>query len=200
MNRYFTSVLAAFVVTTLLQAQDGRAMMPRFPILALEDVQKELKLSADQISKIKDIIGDVVKEGPNGSIEMMIQIHPGTDFNGMDVEVSKLLNEKQRQRFKEVWLQSTGGRAIIKDDIAKEIGITKVQQAKIVEMQEELKSQMRELAIQPGEVVKKDAEMKKMQKEWEEKIEKQLTKEQQAKWAAMKGAKFEKQVAKSSPK
>jgi len=200
MYRYLASMLLACLATSLLQAQEVRAMMPRFPIMAREDVQKELKLTADQISKINDIISDVVKDGPNGSKIMML--HPGADVDGMDADVAKLLDDKQRKRMKEVWLQITGGRAFVKDEIAKEIGITKEQRTKITELQQEMMTQMREMAVQPGEAMNEErlAEIKKMQKEMEAKIEKLLTKEQQATWTTMKGAKFEMKTGKTSPK
>lgn len=200
MNRHVISLLAALVMTTLLPAQDGRNIMPRFPILARLDVQKELKLTTEQISKINDIISDVVKDGPNGAKVLMVS--PDTDVDAMDAEITKLLNEKQRQRWKEVWLQFSGGRAFFKDEIAKEIGITKEQQGKIAELQQEFMTQMREMSLHPGEALSEErlAELKKMQKEWEAKIEKQLSKEQQVKWSAMKGVKFERTEPKSNPK
>lgn len=200
MNRYFASLVFVCLAGSLLQAQEVRAMMPRFPIMARDDVQKELKLTEDQISKINDIISDVVKDGPNGSKVMMLQ--PGQDIDGMDEQVAKLLNDKQRKRMKEVWLQITGGRAFIKDDIAKEVGLTKEQRSKITELQQEMMTQMREMAHQPGEAMNEErlAEIKKMQKDLESKIEKLLTKEQQTTWTTMKGAKFEMKNTKSAPK
>lgn len=200
MNRFLVSLLIITLSCSFLPAQEVRVMLPRFPILAREDVQKELKLTADQITKINDIISEVVKDGPNGSKIMMLQ--PGADVDGMDADVAKLLNDKQLKRMKEVWLTITGGRAFMKDEIAKELGITKEQSAKIMELQKEMMTQMREMAVQPGEAMNEErlAEIKKMQKEMEAKIEKLLTKEQQATWTTMKGAKFEMKTGKSSPK
>jgi Spy/CpxP family protein refolding chaperone len=200
MNRYIVSLILVSLAAAWLPAQEMRVMLPRFPILAREDVQKELKLTEQQISKINEIIGEVVKDGPNGSKVMMV--HPGADFDGMDADVAKLLNDKQLKRMKEVWLQITGGRAFMKDDVAKELGITKEQRTKMAELQQELMTQMREMAIQPGEALNEErlAELRKMQKDMEAKIEKLLTKEQQATWTTMKGAKFEMKTGKTSPK
>lgn len=200
MNRYVVSLMLVSLAVLRLPAQEMRVMLPRFPILAREDVQKELKLTEQQISKINEIISEVVKDGPNGSKVMMF--HPGADVDGMDADVAKLLNDKQLKRMKEVWLHITGGRAFMKDDIAKELGINKEQRNKMAELQQEMMTQMREMANQPGETLSEErlAELRKMQKDMEAKIEKLLTKEQQATWTTMKGAKFEMKTGKSSPK
>lgn len=172
--------------------------MPKFPVLSREDVQKELKLNDDQIAKINEQLADIVKDGPNGSKVMTIT--GGQDLDSIEKEIDKILNAKQHTRYKEVWLQISGTRTFMRDDIAKEVDLKKDQREKISELQQEMMSKMREMAFTPGTPVSEESleEIKKLQKELEGKIEKLLTKEQQTKWTTMKGAKFEMKAPKKT--
>jgi hypothetical protein len=192
MLRSGLTLTAAIILAAPAWAQPvPRSTMPKFMAIIREDVQAELKLTDDQLAKVKEKVGDIVRDGPNGAKFMTVS--PDMDLDGLDADIEKILNDKQRKRLRECWLQVLGIRAVLHEGIAQEVGIKPEQQKTIEQINEDQREQMREHAqFHQGEGPdpEKVQKMKSIQEEFKTKLEKVLTKEQKEKLATLKGPKF----------
>jgi hypothetical protein len=110
-------------------------------------------------------------------------------------KLKAILNETQWKRFSELRLQSEGVNALMREDVAKELGVTPDQKNKIQEVQRTSMESMREAMMAARESGDMDREqmqamMEKSRKETDAKILAVLTDAQRSKWTAMQGKPF----------
>jgi Spy/CpxP family protein refolding chaperone len=193
--RWFVGCLAVAVFLgwqAPAQAQVVRMQTPRFMLLTDEAVQKELKLTPEQIKKVKEETQDLFQPGPDGQQRLMIG--PDTDLEEVDQRIEKLLKPEQVTRWNELHLQRIGFRSLTLPRVAKELKITNEQQTKIENLLEDFQQKLMErVQAQQAEggVVRGTPEMvADLEKEMGTSMAKVLTEEQKKKWEVMKGAKF----------
>jgi DNA-binding MarR family transcriptional regulator len=107
--------------------------------LVLEDAQKELKLSDEQIAKIaaideafttdrRKMFAEISKEsGDRG--RKLAEMNKQTA-----AKIHAILDEPQRKRLKEILLQVNGAVALEQDEMAATLGITEEQKSKLAEV------------------------------------------------------------------
>src|SRR5262249_13793683 len=160
-----------------------------------KSVQEELKLTDDQLAKVKELADKQLKareelqKGDRAEFfKKMMELS-----QAQDKEYLALLKPEQGKRLKQITLQVQGARALQSTDVAKELGITTEQQEKFREFQMEGFKQMAQLS----NVTNFEEARQKMQdinKATLEKITKALTPEQQAKWKTMTGEPFKGEI------
>ena len=178
-------------------------------LLAIPEVRKELGTSEDQNKKIDELLAglqDQMREsfGNFQDIQNLSQEERQKRFEETrkkgeeigkkaDEKLSKLLEPKQTERLKQLRLQREGAGAFGRDEIAKEIGLTKEQQDKIRKIQEESRPQVGGAGFQNLSDEERRELFTKM-REQREKAQKDtlavLTEEQTKKWSEMKGKEF----------
>lgn len=168
-------------------------------LLRREDVQGELKLTADQKSKLTTI-----QEGQREKMREVFQ-NAGGDQDAMRAAMAKMqaensketmavLTADQQKRLKELAVQRMGNGAAMNADIQKEIGVTDDQKAKMKELQDKqmaasqaLMEKMRNQEIDREQMM---ASMQKNTAILNTEVGKILTDAQKAKLTAMGGKAF----------
>jgi hypothetical protein len=160
----------------------------RFQLLAQEPVQKELKLSLDQVSaiaKLAEQSSEVFRTHHNLSPEAM-----RAQFEGLSAREKKALAEilepGQARRLQQLVWQQRGLRAAGDADVADALGLSDEQKQKIRALQQEAK--FRRPPGRPGEF---RPERGKSFEELAKNIRDVLTAEQLAKWKEMIGEPFQ---------
>lgn len=92
-------------------------------------------------------------------------------------EVSKVLDEKQFTRLRQISLHRAGTRALTQDRIADELGLSEDQRTKLEELREEQDQARRELGFGAS-----DEEREQFRQEWDAKMVAVLTEQQQNAW------------------
>jgi hypothetical protein len=203
-------VLAATLVALLASpalAQRGRGGMfggptPTYQMLLLgqASVQKELKLSEDQVSKLKDA-GDKLRESFQ-DLQGLEQDERAKKLKEISDDakktLTKILKKEQMTRLREISIQVTyngqGPAALLSPEVAKELKLTADQKKKLQGMQQEIQQEMRKMredGAEPAEMQKKRTEMVKAAKE---KATKLLTDDQKKTWKKMTGEPFKGQI------
>ena len=163
------------------------------------DVQGEIKLTADQKSKL-----DALRQAQMDKLREAMQGGGGDQqdrmatFQKLQAENAKdtlaILTPEQKKRLKELAVQRMGNSAIANADMQKELGVTDEQKAKIKDLQDKQstanaalreKMQNREIDMQQfQESMRKNTEVMNTE------LGKIMTADQKAKLAAMGGAPF----------
>lgn len=170
--------------------------------LQIPAVQKELHLSAGQIQKITAAVpqrGAPIQ--PGGDIQKMM----ADRMKAMNATLA-LLNPAQKQRLKEITLQSYGGNAMQLPSVQKELGLS-ASQIKQISAATDKVAKERQAAMQNMGVMRPDqpqdpkawqaridkmrAENEKGRKEIAAAVDKTLTGAQKTKWKAMQGKPFD---------
>lgn len=166
-----------------------------------EDVQGEIKLTADQKSKL-DAIRQAQREkmreafqngGGGGDREAMMAAMQKMQAENTK-ETMAVLTDEQKKRLKELAIQRMGNSAITNADLQKELGVTDDQKAKIKELQDKQAAAQRAL----GEKMQnQEIDMQQMRESMTKNTEimntelgKIMTADQKAKLATMGGKPF----------
>ncbi len=191
----------------------GPGGMPasRLMLLGIPEVQKELKLDEQQQDQVKELMGESRKQ--------MQAAFAGVDFQKirdmseeertklfaearkkteaatkeLDAKVAKLLDAGQLERLEQLQLQREGVAAFNRPEIAKKLGLSEEQQAKIRKIQEEAR---RAAGGFPGRDATDEerqeffAQMRKRGEKVQADLLAVLTDQQQQKWTEMKGKEF----------
>jgi hypothetical protein len=126
------SILLGLTVTLLpaggAAAQD--AVVPGTPLaLAARDkVQKELKLSAEQVRTARELVEEV-RKGKEKAADVQARL-------------DKALKPAQRERLRQISYQVRGGAALRESEVAAGLGLTKKQRADIAEIQSDADRQL----------------------------------------------------------
>jgi len=170
-----------------------------------DDVSKEIKLTDDQKTKITKIQDDqrqkMMDMFQGGGIdfqdkEAMAKVRKtiGDQMKASEKEINTVLNDDQKKRLRELWIQRTGISVITDETVQKDLGLSDDQKAKIKSLQD--KSQAAQESL--GEKMRnqeidfqgmRDA-MDKNNKVMKDELAKVLTTDQAAKLKTLGGAEF----------
>jgi RNA polymerase sigma factor (sigma-70 family) len=136
----------------------------RLAPLTQKPVQRELKLSAEQLRKIKQlqtkheqamrramstITPDAFLKNPAAMLEKAEAIRKEMEKQARSAEqaVDKLLNETQRQRLNEISLQQRGGHALSDPDVAEALKLTVEQRRQVQTIEMDAGREVQDLAV-----------------------------------------------------
>jgi Spy/CpxP family protein refolding chaperone len=159
-------------------------------------VQKELKLSDDQVSKLKDAMGKV-REDHKEDFEKIREASPEERQKVMRAvgeetrkAIAGILDAKQMKRLKQIEWQVGGTRALEDPEVQKELKLSDEQKKKLKTIFEDSNKQIREL-FQGGNREGAREQFQKLRKDTDEKTNAVLTDEQKKTFKEMKGEPFE---------
>ncbi|MBL8823275.1 MAG: hypothetical protein JNJ77_11850 [Planctomycetia bacterium] len=178
-----------FASISSLDAQEIKLNAPQFALLINEAAVKELKLTADQQKQIDDIFGDMVQtvEG-----EKRLIVRGQVDLEEVEKDVLKVLNDTQRKRLRQAWIQLNGPMALTDTTLAKDVGLKEEQSKKITEAVTNMNDAMRDVFHQSeGDQEKMREGVVRLRKNAANDIEAMLTPDQKKKLESLKGAKIE---------
>jgi Spy/CpxP family protein refolding chaperone len=209
MRRFSQVVLAAAVLAlvaspALAQRRPmggGFGLGPAF-LLTQESVQKELKLSDDQLKKVKDL-GEKMREA-RGKLRDLDREEARKKMQELTKENEKaladILSKDQGKRLKEISLQLQGGRAFANAAVAKELNITDEQKKQIQDINTKSREEIMNIFQGEGSREEKTKKMAEHTKAVQEKLMKVLTDEQKKKWKDMTGKPFKGQLTFGRPR
>jgi hypothetical protein len=183
----------------------GPGMMQGPAILFRPDVQKELKLTEAQVTKLREVVpgpggpggfergqGGQGHRGQGGPPQG--QRGPGSnpeEMQKLDAAVKGVLNDTQYKRYHELDLQLAGAMAILRPDVSEKLKLTEEQTAKVREVARPQGGPGFGGPPQGQRGQRPDPEQfEKMRKEQDEKILAVLTDKQLVQWHQMLGKKF----------
>lgn len=170
-----------------------------------DDVQADLKVTADQKKKLEDLQEKQRDEMRAAFEEMRNNGGGGFDPEAMrtmmakrmkeaDKNVNAILTAEQQTRLKEIWVQVTGNGVILNEDMQKELAITDAQKKQIKDLeskqQEAMQAVMEKMRNQEIEREEVQTIMKKNSDAMNKELGKLLTAEQAAKLKTMAGKPF----------
>jgi len=196
-------VLLAFAGTALAQFPFGGLAGGGSSLLLMSpDVQQELKMTEEQITKAKEASQAVrekfkdtftqLKDTPKEQIrekmqEIMKQV--GEETNKA---LKGVLNADQAKRLKQLEMQSKGAEAFADPEVAKALNFSDEQKEKIKTLRDDASKEMREiLQGAQGNFQEAITKMQALRKETQEKITATLTDAQKKSWKEMTGEPFE---------
>jgi Spy/CpxP family protein refolding chaperone len=171
-------------------------------LLQNSGVQKELKLSDEQIQKIKDI-SQKIQDKHKGDFEALAKVDQQERrekfqelFKSIGEETEKALAEvlkpEQAKRLKQISLQQRGSQAFNDDEVQKDLKLTDDQKDKIKTLNEDLGKDTREIFQNAqGNFREAGEKAATLRKETLEKVVSLLTDEQKKEWKEMTGEPFE---------
>jgi hypothetical protein len=204
MKRWY-GLAAALVIVALASSHASAQQPQRRPgggggfganpmmLLGQESVQQELKMTEDQIAKVKE--HQQKAAGNFGALAGLTPEERQKKFQEMAQENEKFLGDvlkpEQKKRLDQIVLQQRGGDALTDPKVQQTLGITDDQKEKIKSIQDDLRKTMGELRASAGgdrqEMAKKMQEMRTANND---KLLKLLTDDQKKKFDEMTGPKF----------
>jgi Spy/CpxP family protein refolding chaperone len=176
------------------QGGPGGGAMSGLMLLGQKSVQDELKLTDDQVAKIK-AAGEKQREALGGGLSREEAQQKRQELAKENEKlVADLLKPDQAKRLKQISLQVQGARALANPDIAKQLNITEDQKRQIQEIQQEAGQQLQGL-FQGGDREAAQKKMAEVRKSTNEKVMKLMTADQQAKWKEMTGEPFKGEIS-----
>jgi hypothetical protein len=164
------------------------------PVLSNPDVQKELKLSEEQISKLKDALNKVMDKykddfaklarmSPEEQQKMMRAL-----IDDSHKAMAGILDAKQMKRLKQIEWQIAGVNALQDPDLQKELKLNDEQKKKLDGLFNDANKKMQQL-FQSQE--RSPEKYQAVVKELEEKANSVLSEEQQKNFKELKGPRFQ---------
>lgn len=209
-------VLAALALSTFAAAQGmgggrggwmrggmgGASVASRAILLMREDVTTELALTDDQKTKLSEMQAKLQEEmmgmfqgGGRPDREKMQGMFEDMAKRGLD-EASKILTPEQNVRLKEIAIQEAGNAAAQDAEVAKVIGVTVDQKARMQDLQKKAEAAQRTMMerMRNGEMDREEMQpmMQKIRATTQEELGKILTPAQREKLKAMGGKPFKK--------
>jgi hypothetical protein len=176
----------------------------------MEEVESELQISTEQKARLDKVLGSLrdetrsVFEGSGFQdlsreerMQRFVEAREKTEelARKADGQIAKILNNEQAQRLGQLRIQREGWDALNRPEVAKQLGLSEGQLAKIQAIREEARPQGRGGfgGRGPGGGDGGDffARMQEQREKMEADIQAVLTGAQQETWAKMKGAEFE---------
>lgn len=148
-----------------------------------ESIRTEIKMTEDQKKKIMDVFGDTLRVDGE---KIMLMMTPDTDMKQLEKDAMAVLNEEQKKRLQEVWIQRLGGVALGDDDVAKAVKLTDAQKESVEKLLDTGGDKMMEIfSAGHDEAALKESE--KVRKDTAKQCEALLTEDQKKAFEAMKG-------------
>lgn len=166
----------------------------RMMLLMREDVQKELNLSQTQKAKLEQMRQEMMQ-----AMQQLRDLPPEQRREQRQAlqqryDPTSVLTDAQRKRLRELELQWQGPSALLDPEIARQVGLTEEQQAKIRGIIQESFQAMRE-RFQPGQPPEQSGdrmqEIQRAREQTEKKILEVLTPAQRERWQQLLGKPFE---------
>ncbi len=211
MKRILTMLAVVAVVSSLALAQGGGQRRGGFfqaggpGLLMRPDVQKELKISSSQVSKIEALIESQRGQrfaggggGGGGGGRGGGRGGGGRGFRGggglspeMVKSLKGILDEAQYKRFEELSLQQAGGFALMREETAKKLALTDAQKNELQELSQDMRADMQDIfSGGGGDRQAMMEEMRSLREDYGKDMLKVLTADQKKTWTAMLGKKF----------
>jgi hypothetical protein len=203
--RWSFALLAWSALSSLALAQPergprGRGMGGGFDLVPLalnESVTAELKLTPDQITKLKEL-GPAERGRGRGATAEERMKERAEAAEGREKKIAAILQPEQLSRLKQIGLQVQGPRAFGSQQVASALALTPEQTTSIAEIQGGMMTDMRKLfesgALKEGDSdeikAANRAQIAKVDKAALDKIIALLTPEQTAKWKELIGEPF----------
>ena len=183
----------------------GRGGGGGLQLLRIPEVQRELKMTPEQIAKIEPAQAALRQSlqgqgggNPGQASREERQAMMARMRDAQTKAVNGILDATQQKRFRQLELQRQGANALTtRKDVADELKLTEVQQKDIVEVQRRAEEDMQSAMagvdfrnMSPEERQAMGAKMQAAQKATDEKITALLTDAQKAQWKEMQGAPF----------
>jgi len=159
-------------------------------------VQKELKLTEDQLGKLKDALGKVrdnhkddfgkIREMSNEDRQKLMK----TVGDESQKAIAGVLDAKQMKRFKQIQWQLGGAEALNDAEVQKGLKLTDEQKKKLKTIFDNRNKKMQEL-FEGGNAEGGREKFQAIRKETQEKANAVLSDEQKKSWKEMKGQPFE---------
>src|SRR5882672_6935476 len=204
-------IRVAIVVLVLMLAQSVARAQGFFPgmrgnplmLLGQESVQKELKLTDEQKTKI-----DELRQKARGRMQEIFQADEGerqAKMQALNAESRKalttILGPEQGKRLLEIVYQQRGAMALSDPEVGKALNLTEEQAGKVKKINEGTQAAMREL-FTPGQAPDDDTrkKMDEVRKSGSEKLMALLTPEQKTKWTELQGEPFKGEIRFGPPR
>ena len=169
---------------------------------ALRSAMPNCRISAGQRSSMSLLSNPVVLDelalSPQQREQIDVATDPAVHEQSFDLALQSILSAEQYGRLRELSLQKAGAIALLRDDIAARLKISRDVQASIQSLSMEssaaLEEERRKLTqdkLTAITAAKMSEVIRTQQQARDEKILKLLTEEQQVAWQAMQGAKFD---------
>ncbi len=173
-------------------------------LLQSEQVQKELKITEAQKTKLQELSEKVRSEIRDlmSGMQNLSQEERRKKFEEMQPEMEKraetlrkeiatILNPKQVKRWRQIELQQQGATALLRPEVADTIGLTDEQKAKLKEINDGTAEKMRKLFEERGgDRQARSAKMQQLREEGEKQAMALLKPEQKQKLGEMMGEPF----------
>jgi Spy/CpxP family protein refolding chaperone len=180
-------------------------------LLQNEGVQKELKMSEDQVKKVQEV-GKEIREKHQDDFAKLQELDQ-SERQAKFQELMKSINEEstkalagvlkpeQEKRLKQISRQAQGAQAFMDPEVQKALKITDEQKDKIKTITTDAGKEMREIFQNAGgDFQEAGKKMQALRKETLEKVTGLLTDEQKKSWKEMTGAPFELQFGPRRPR
>jgi Spy/CpxP family protein refolding chaperone len=172
-------------------------------LLQNEGVHKELKLSEEQLTKVKEVIHQV-RQKHKEELEKQSQLSPEERKEKAQVVLEAISQEtlksltdtlkpEQIRRLKQIHLQLKGIQAFFEADVGKALKLTDEQRDKLKTIEEDAREEFRKATTGPGKANFQEALKKAvaLRKEALDKAIAVLTPEQKKTWKDLAGAPYE---------
>jgi hypothetical protein len=181
--------LAAVAVSSSQEMSARQIMLGQRTIFALgPDNRAELKLTKEQIQKITDSYQGTVHVEEH---QISLMIDGDADLDAMDQAAMKVLDEGQRKRLNEIYIQELGGVVLADAQISKDLNLSDEQKKSLNALLEAAATDLMNLYM-PGHDDTAHKEAEALRKSAGKKMEAVLTKEQMKAFEKMKGEPFKK--------
>ncbi|MER3412962.1 MAG: hypothetical protein C4341_01745 [Armatimonadota bacterium] len=180
--------------------RQGFGMMAGPRLLLIPQVQAELKMTEEQVAKVREALGGPGRPGGRGGAGGLGGGDPQQreQMRLMRLEqekrIKEILSAEQYKRYQEISLQQEGPAAFARKEVADKLGLSDSQRFKINAILEEQRATMRDMFQGGGGGGDRQAMMETMQKLREEtnaKLLAVLTTEQKKIWEGMLGKPFQ---------
>ena len=206
MRTLFTLVLALAVPAGLAAQEEKTAPIApetttaQLLLLRQKSVQKELKLTDDDVKKIMEFTNK--ESGEYGKALRLAEKDRTAKFNELERANKQFLEDNlsagQRKRLEQITLQVTGLYQLGRPEVVKALNLTEEQQTKFEEMQKEARKALEEI-ITATERAGKSEKLSKLREETSKKIMAVLTDEQKAKVREIVGEPFKGEIVFEEP-
>jgi hypothetical protein len=182
--------------------QGGMMQMSPVFLLMRNDVQDDLKLTAEQRTRLGELQrqqqesmrGMGGRGGGGGGDFQQMREEMQRRQQEMERQVNQILTADQQKRLKEISIQLAGARAVLNEDVQKELGLTAEQRQRIQDLMQRQQEANRALMQQArdGGIEREELQtrMRNNENALNTEIGKVLTAEQNEKLKAMGGAPF----------
>ena len=165
-----------------------------------KSVQDELKLSEEQVEKLKQVATKMRESfggGGGGGDREEARKKFEEARQAAEKDMNGILSADQAKRLKEITLQQTGPMALARPDVAKEVGLTDDQQAKVKEIADAAAAEMRAQFQAGGAGGDREEARKKREaarKETSDKVLAVLKDDQKKAWEKLNGEPFKGEI------